>query len=66
MSEAKLPQLTADKKGRFRAGLPTGDYILELKRSGRIRLLGALKEFTITAEQTIHVEMDIQPSVRPM
>jgi hypothetical protein len=63
---SEIAQVTTDKEGRFRVGLPAGDYILELKRSGRIRLLGAPKQFTITAEQTVHVEMDVEPSVRPM
>jgi hypothetical protein len=63
---SEIAQVTTDKEGRFRVDLPAGDYILELKRSGRIRLLGAPKQFTITAEQTVHVEMDVEPSVRPM
>ncbi|MEY2512607.1 MAG: hypothetical protein QOE26_3370 [Verrucomicrobiota bacterium] len=63
---SEIAEVTTDKEGRFRVGLPAGDYILELKRSGRIRLLGAPKQFTITAEQTVHVEMDVEPSVRPM
>jgi hypothetical protein len=63
---SEIAQVTTDKEGRFRVDLPAGDYILELKRSGHIRLLGAPKQFTITAEQTVHVEMDVEPSVRPM
>jgi hypothetical protein len=63
---SEIAQVTTDKEGRFRISLSAGDYILELKRSGRIRLLGAPKEFTITAEQTVHVEMDVEPSVSPM
>jgi hypothetical protein len=63
---SEIAQVTTDKEGRFRLGLPAGDYILELKRSGRIRLLGGPKEFTITAEQTVHVEMDVEPAVSPM
>jgi hypothetical protein len=47
-------------------GFPVGDYILELKRSRHLRLHGAPKQFTITAEQTAHVEMDAEPSVSPM
>jgi hypothetical protein len=63
---SEIAQVTTDKEGRFRVGLPAGDYILELKRSGRIRLRGASKAFTITAEQTVHVEMDVEPAVSPM
>jgi hypothetical protein len=63
---SEIAQVTTDKEGRFRVGLPAGDYILELKRSGRIRLLGGPKEFTITADQTVRVEMDVEPAVSPM
>ena len=63
---SEIAQVTTDKEGRFRVGLPTGDYILELKGSGRIRLRGAPKAFTIIAEQTVHVEMDVETSVSPM
>ena len=63
---SEIAQVTTDKEGRFRVSLPAGDYILELKRSGRIRLLGAPKEFTITAEKTVHVEMDVESAVSPM
>jgi hypothetical protein len=63
---SEIAQVITDKEGHFRVGLPAGDYILELKRRGRIRLLGGPKEFTITAEQTVHVEMDVEPAVSPM
>jgi hypothetical protein len=63
---SEVAQVTTDKEGRFRVGLPAGDYILELKHSGRIRLRGAPKAFTITAEQTVHVEMDVETAVSPM
>jgi len=63
---SEIAQVTTDKEGRFRLGLPAGDYLLELKRGGRIRLLSEPKAFTITAEQTVHVEMDVQPTVSPM
>lgn len=63
---SEIAQVTTDNEGRFRIGLPAGDYILELKHSARIRLRGAPKAFTITAEQTVHIEMDVEPSVSPM
>jgi hypothetical protein len=62
----EIAQVTTDKEGHFRVGLPAGDYILELKHNGRIRLLGVPKAFTITAEQTVHVEMDVEPAISPM
>jgi hypothetical protein len=63
---SEIAQVTTDKEGRFRVGLPAGEYILELKRGGHVRLRGAPKAFTITAEQTVHVEMDVELGVRPM
>lgn len=63
---SEIAQVTTDKEGRFRVGLPAGDYILELKRTGRIRLRSTPKAFTITAEQTVHVEMEVEPAVSPM
>jgi hypothetical protein len=63
---SEIAQVTTDKEGRFRVSLTAGEYILELKRSGHIRLRGEPKEFTITAEQTVHVEMDVEPAVSPM
>jgi hypothetical protein len=63
---SEVAQVNTDKEGRFRVGLPAGDYILELRRSGRVRLRGAPKAFTITAEQTVHVEMDVETAVSPM
>ncbi|MDP9100080.1 MAG: hypothetical protein M3N48_13980 [Verrucomicrobiota bacterium] len=58
--------MTTDKEDRFRVGLPAGEYILELKRNGRIRFRGTPKAFTIRAEQTVHVEMDVETGVSPM
>lgn len=63
---SEIARVTTDKEGHFRVGLPAGDYIVELKGNGRIRLRGAPKGFTITAEQTVHIEMDVESSVRPM
>lgn len=58
----EIAQITTDKEGRFRVGLPAGEYVLELKRNGRVRLRGTPKTFTIVAEQTLHVEMDVETS----
>jgi hypothetical protein len=63
---SEIAQVTTDKEGHFRVGLPAGDYILDLKRSGRNRLLATPKTFTIVAEQTVRVDMDVESNIHPM
>lgn len=63
---SEVAQVTADKDGRFRVGLPAGDYVLDLKRGGRHRVLGTAKTFTIVAQQTVHVDLDVETSIPPM
>jgi len=63
---SEIATVTTDKEGRFRISLPAGDYILDVKGRTRKRLLAAPKPFTVVAEQTVHVEMDVESGIEPM
>ena len=62
----EIAEVATDKEGRFRVSLPAGDYVLELKPSGRKRLRSTPKQFTVAAQQTVRVELDVESTISPM
>ena len=62
----EIARLTADENGKYRAGLPPGDYILDVHgrrpKGGGIR--AKPQPFKVISNQTIHVDMIINTGVR--
>jgi hypothetical protein len=63
---SEIVQITTDKEGGFRVGLPAGEYILDLKGPSRHRLRATPKPFTIGAGQTVRVDMDVETGINVM
>src|SRR5256885_10957943 len=61
----EIAAITTDKEGRFRVSLPAGDYILNLRARTPKRLLASPKPFTVVAEHTVHVDMDVESGIEP-
>jgi len=56
--------MTADKQGNFYATLPSGSYILDIQNRVRKHVRAKPVPFTITANQTSHVNMEMDTGVR--
>lgn len=60
-----VARVTADENGNYRLALPAGAYILDLYRGrpkGHIR--AKPQHFTVTSNQTVRVNMNIDTGVR--
>ena len=64
--KTEVAQVAPDAEGRFRANLPAGDYVLDVKRPGRNRLRVTARPFTVVAGQTVRVDMQIELAIEPM
>jgi hypothetical protein len=60
----EIAQVTADKDGSYRIPLPPGDYVLDLKGRGHGLVRAKPQPFTVTPNQTVHVDMDIDTGIR--
>jgi hypothetical protein len=56
----RIARVIADKNGNYRIELPSGDYILEVE--GRVR--AKPQSFTIVANQTVRIDMNIDTGIR--
>jgi hypothetical protein len=63
---AQVAETAVDAEGRFRIDLPPGDYLLDVKRDGRRRLLVDTRPFTVVAGQTVQVDLTVENTVEPM
>ena len=60
----EVTRVTADGNGNYRAGLPPGDYVLDVQRRPRGRVRATPQPFTVVSGQTVRVDMDIDTGVR--
>ncbi len=60
----EVARLTADAGGNYRLVLPPGEYILDVQGRAPKRVRTNPKPFTITSNQTVRVDMDIDTGVR--
>jgi hypothetical protein len=60
----EIARVTADGQGHYRVALPPGDYILDAKGRAPQRVRAKPKPFTIVANQTTRVDMDIDTGIR--
>jgi len=56
--------MTADAQGNFRTALAPGSYILDIQNRVRKHVRATPVPFTITANQTSHVNMEMDTGVR--
>ncbi|MGH8305698.1 MAG: hypothetical protein ACRETG_08810, partial [Steroidobacteraceae bacterium] len=60
----EIARVTADGRGNYRVKLPPGDYILDAKGRAPQRLRAKPHPFTVIANQTVRVDMDIDTGIR--
>jgi hypothetical protein len=60
----EVAQVTADANGNYRTVLPPGDYVLDVQNRRRHHIRATPQPFTITANQTVRVDMVIDTGVR--
>jgi hypothetical protein len=63
--EKEIARVIADKDGNYRVALPPGDYVLDVQgRKPEGHLRAKPQPFTVVADQTVRVDMDIDTGVR--
>ncbi len=63
--QKEVAQVTPDRNGNYRVSLPPGDYILDVQgRKPKGHLRAKPQPFTITSNQTVHVDMNIDTGIR--
>jgi len=60
----QIASITADTQGNFRAELPPGSYLLDIENRVRKHVRAKPVPFTVTANQTVHVNMEMDTGVR--
>ena len=61
----EIARVTADADGSYRLALPPGDYILDVQgRPPKGHVRANPQRFTVTANQTARVDMDIDTGIR--
>ena len=60
----EIARVTADGNGNYRTALPPGDYVLDVQARARGHVRAKPQRFTVVSNQTVRVDMDIDPGVR--
>ena len=60
----EITRITADGEGNYRVELPAGAYILDVQGRGRGHLRAKPQPFTVAANQTVQVDLDVDTGVR--
>jgi hypothetical protein len=61
----QIARVTADENGKYRVPLSPGDYILDVQgRPPKGHVRAKQQRFTVTSNQTVHVDMNIDTGVR--
>jgi hypothetical protein len=67
---ADLKEIKTDQKGNYRVALPPGEYVVELKptspREASPRATTTQRFFTVTANETVQVDMQVGANIRQM
>ena len=58
-NKREITRLTADENGNYRATLPPGPYLLDIRRPAAKRIGAKPQPFTIVSNQTVRVDMNI-------
>ena len=62
--QTEVAHVTADANGNYRIALPPGNYVLDVQNRGRRQARATPQPFTVLANQTVHVNMNIDTGVR--
>src|SRR5918996_1983265 len=62
--QKEVARVTADENGNYRVALPPGDYVLDVQDRRRRHVRTRPQPFTIVANQTAHVDMNIDTGIR--
>ena len=62
--QKEIARVTADDNGNYRAALPPGDYILDVEGRSPGHVRATPQPFTITSNQTVRVDMNIDTGIR--
>lgn len=63
--EKEIARVTADESGKYRVALPPGNYVLDVQgRRPKGHVRAKPQPFTIISNQTVHVDMSIDTSIR--
>ena len=59
----EVAHVMADEQGNYRIALPPGDYLLDIQNR-RQHVRASPQPFTVVANQTVHVDMNIDTGIR--
>ena len=59
----EVARTTADRTGKYRLSLPSGDYVLAVGKHGSNAARSTPQKFTITAGKTIRVDVPVMPNL---
>lgn len=62
--KTEIARVASDSEGRFHVSLPAGDYVLDVKQHGRLRVTA--RPFTVSPGQTVRVDMTVESAVPPV
>src|SRR6185295_13662691 len=60
----EIVRVTADGDGNYRAALPPGDYVLDVRGRARGHVRAKPRRFKVVSNETTRVDMDIDTGVR--
>ena len=60
----QIAKVTADDNGDYHISLLPGNYVLDAQRRAPKRVRARPRPFTVTSNQTVRVDMEIDPGVR--
>jgi len=60
----EIARVIADGNGNYRATLPPGDYVLDVKGRARGHVRAKSQRVTVVSNQTVRVDIDIDTGVR--
>jgi hypothetical protein len=60
----EIAQVTAGGDGHYRVGLPPGAYVLDVQNRVRKHVRAIPQMFTVVANQTVWVDMDMDTGIR--
>jgi carboxypeptidase family protein len=60
----EIARVTADENGNYRIALPPGDYVLDVQGRGSRDVRATPQPFSVTSNQTVRVDMNVDTGIR--
>ena len=60
----EIMRITADEQGNYRVALPPDDYVLDVQGRAPGHVCAKEQPFTVVANQTVRVDMDLDTGIR--